>query len=367
MVIPLSKPHFGPEELEAVQNVLSSGWVSGSGPKNAEFGKNLARYVGVKYAVPVANCTAALQLSLMALDVREGDEVLVADYTYPATAHAVLHVRAKPVFVDVDLETYNISPGEIPEKISDKTKAIIPVHTFGQPADMNPICRIARKHGLKVIEDAACALGSKYGNRNVGSLGDTACFSFHARKNITTGEGGAVTTRNKKVADKIRMLSCFGAKTNKKYANTPRFVELGFNFKLSDISAAIGIEQLKKVEWIIRKRRVLADYYRERLSEFNGVTPPFVGEGVTHVYQSFVCVLNKKINRDKVIHLLKKDGIETQIGTYSCHIQPVYNSNDVCPNSMELFRRSIALPLYYDMAFEDVDFVVNRLKRVLDA
>jgi len=366
-VIPLSKPHFGSEELETIQTVLSSGWVAGAGPKNTEFGKNLARYVGVKYAVPVANCTAALHLSLMALGIKKGDEVLVADYTFPSTAHAVMYAHAKPVFVDVDLNTYNISPDEIPEKISDKTAAIIPVHTFGQPADMNPICKIAKKHGLKIIEDAACALGAKYGNRNVGSFGDAACFSFHARKNITTGEGGAVTTKNKKTADKIRMLSCFGAKNvNKKYTTLSRFVELGYNYKLSDISAAIGIEQLKRIKQIIQKRRMLADFYAKRLSELADITPPFVGAGAVHVYQSYVCVLNKKIDRDKVIHLLKKEGVGTQIGTYSCHVQPVYNSDDICPNSLELFRRSIALPLYYDMVFEDVDYVVNKLERVLD-
>jgi len=145
-----------------------------------------------------------------------------------------------------------------------------------------------------------------------------------------------------------------------------RFVELGYNYKLSDISAAIGIEQLKRIKQIIQKRRMLADYYSKRLSELADITPPFVGAGAVHVYQSYVCVLNKKIDRDKVIHLLKKEGVGTQIGTYSCHVQPVYNSDDICPNSLELFRRSIALPLYYDMVFEDVDYVVNKLERVLD-
>jgi len=191
--IPLLRPYFDSEELSEISKVLDSGWVS-QGPKVKEFEDKIAKYLGVKYAIAVTNCTSALHLALLSTGVKEGDEVFVADYTFPATGHAVLYCGAKPIFVDVDLKTYNFNPKSIKEKITDKTKAIIPVHTFGQPAEMDKIMEIAEDYNLKVIEDAACALGAKYKNKFAGTIGDIGCLSFHARKGITTGEGGMVVT-----------------------------------------------------------------------------------------------------------------------------------------------------------------------------
>jgi dTDP-4-amino-4,6-dideoxygalactose transaminase len=206
--IPLLRPYFNSEELEEIQKVLDSGWVS-QGPKVKEFEEKIAEYLGVKYAIAVTNCTSALHLALLSLGIKKDDEVLVADFTFPATGHSVLYCGANPIFVDVDLKTYNLNPELIEEKISDKTKAIIPVHTFGQPAEMDAIMEIAEDHNLKVIEDAACALGAKYKNKFAGTIGDIGCLSFHARKGITTGEGGMAVTNNKDLADKIRNLSLF--------------------------------------------------------------------------------------------------------------------------------------------------------------
>jgi len=267
--IPLTRPYFDSEELEEIQKVLDSGWVT-QGPKVKEFEDKIADYLGVKYAIAVTNCTSALHLALLCIGIKGGDEVLVADYTFPATGHAVLYCRAKPVFVDTDLKTYNINPELIEEKITERTKAIIPVHTFGQPAKMDKIMEIAEDYNLKVIEDAACALGAKYKNRYAGTIGDIGCFSFHARKGITTGEGGMVVTNNKNLAEKIRMLSVFGmtsAWDREKSAEfmIPEFTELGYNYKMSDITAAVGVAQLRKLDRIIERKRELAKYWDEKL------------------------------------------------------------------------------------------------------
>jgi dTDP-4-amino-4,6-dideoxygalactose transaminase len=225
--IPLTRPYFDKEELEEIQEVLDSGWVS-QGPKTKEFEDAFAKYVGAKYAVAVTNCTAALHLSLLGIGIEKGDEVLVADFTHPATGHSVLYCGAKPVFIDVDLRTYNIDPNLMEEKITEKTKAVITVHTFGQPADMDCIMEITRDYDLRVIEDAACAHGAKYENKFVGTIGDTGCFSFHARKGMTTGEGGMVVTNNEKLAEEIRSLSIYGTVSTWAREKSYKFIILDF-------------------------------------------------------------------------------------------------------------------------------------------
>ncbi|RCV62774.1 dTDP-4-amino-4,6-dideoxygalactose transaminase [Methanophagales archaeon] len=368
--IPLLRPYFDSEELEEIKIVLDSGWVS-QGPKVKEFEDKIAEYLDVKYAIAVTNCTSALHLALLGIGVKEGDGVLVADFTFPATGHVVLYCGAKPVFVDIDLKTYNINPESIEEKISDKTKAIIPVHTFGQPAEMGPIMEIAEKFNLKVIEDAACALGAKYKNNYAGTIGDIGCFSFHARKGMTTGEGGMVVTDDESLADRIRKLSVFGmtsAWDREKSAEfiIPEFTDLGYNYKLSDISAAVGVAQLKKLDKIIERKRELAKYWNEKLEEIELIDAPYVSKNVKHIYQSYVALIDKAINRNKLIDALTKKGVQTQIGTYASHIQPVYNSTDKCPNSLDIFNRSLALPMYYMLKEEDIDVAVAHLKKAVD-
>jgi dTDP-4-amino-4,6-dideoxygalactose transaminase len=368
--IPLLRPYFNSEELEEIQKVLDSGWVS-QGPKVKEFEEKIAEYLGVKYAIAVTNCTSALHLALLSLGIKKDDEVLVADFTFPATGHSVLYCGANPIFVDVDLKTYNLNPELIEEKISDKTKAIIPVHTFGQPAEMDAIMEIAEDHNLKVIEDAACALGAKYKNKFAGTIGDIGCLSFHARKGITTGEGGMAVTNNKDLADKIRNLSVFGMTTawdrekSDKFI-IPEFTELGYNYKMSDITAAVGIAQLRKLDKIIKRKRELAKYWDEKLRAIEFFEPPYVSENVKHIYQSYVAFVDKRINRNRLIMTLMEKGIQTQIGTYASHIQPVYNSNQKCPNSLDIFNKSLALPMYYMLRKEDIDMAVAHLKKAVE-
>ena len=367
--IPLTRPYFDSEEIEEIREVLNSGWVS-QGPKTKEFEDAIAKYVGAKYAIAVTNCTAALHLSLLGIGVEKGDEVLVADFTHPATGHSVLYCGAKPVFIDVDLRTYNTDPNLIEEKINDKTKAIIPVHTFGQPAEMDAIIEVAEDFDLKVIEDAACALGAKYKNKYAGTIGDIGCFSFHARKGITTGEGGMVVTNNKNLANKIRRLSVFGmiSAWNREKSREfiiPEFTEVGYNYKMSDITAAVGVAQLRKLDKIIERKQELAKYWDEKIQEIELIEPPYVSENVKHIYQSYVALVDKRINRNKLIEALMRKGVQTQIGTYASHIQPVYNSNQRCPNSLEIFNRSLSLPMYYELKEEDIDVATSVLEKVM--
>jgi len=367
--IQLMKPYFDSDELKEVENVLNSGWVS-KGPKVEEFEKLVANYIGCKYSIAVTNCTAALHLSLLSLGIGAGDEVIVADYTFPATGHSVLYCGATPVFADIDQKTYNIDTECIDALITDKTKAIIPVHTFGQPADMDEISEIAQENKLFVIEDAACALGATYKGKFAGIIGDIGCFSFHARKGITTGEGGMVVTNDEKLATKIRQFSTFGMvsayeRENMNEISIQKFENLGYNYKMSDITAAIGVAQMKKLDAIIKEKNLLAKYYNKRLENINGIDAPYVNVDATHVYQSYIAIVSKEYNRNKLINLLLENGIQTQIGTYASHIQPVYKSSLDCPNSLNIYKQAIALPMYYGLKKEQIDYICDQLKCIL--
>jgi len=365
MRIPLIKPYFGEEEYSAVKETLDSGWVAGDGPKCHELEEKLKEYIGVKHAIVVGNCTEALHLSLLATGIGPGDEVIVADYTYPATAHAVLHCGATPRFADANKKTYNIDPHSIRKLVSSKTKAIVPVHTFGQMANMDEVMSIAEKHDLSVVEDAACAIGATQDGKMAGTIGDVGCFSMHARKNVTTGEGGIVVTNDDEIAKKARELHYFGIESAYGRKGLPVFTSPGYNYKLSDIQASIGIVQLKRLDDLIQRRRLLARRYEDVLQFIDGVTTPFVDPRNKHIYQSYVCTLDPKIDRDATITKLAELGIGSQIGTYSCVDQPVYCADDACPVSDYLFKHSISLPMYYGMTAADVDSVYNALKQVL--
>lgn len=368
--INLARPFFGADEIQEVQKVLDSGWVS-QGPKVKEFEENVSSFLGVKYAIAVANCTCALHLANLSIGLTKQDEVLVADYTFPATGHSVLYCGARPVFVDVDPKTYNINPEKIEASITPKTKAIIPVHTFGQCADMDPIMEIAEKYDLSVIEDAACALGSKYDKQYAGSIGDVGCFSFHARKGITTGEGGMVVTNNKEIAEKVRYLAVFGMKTAWEREATksfmiPQFFDMGYNYKMSDISAAIGVAQMRKINMIIKKKQDLAKHWDNLIDQMDGIVKPYKSKKCSHIYQAYVAMVDKKINRNSIIEKLAKEGIQTQIGTYASHIQPVYRYKKKCPASFDIFNRAIALPLYYSLKTDEIDEVSDVLTKILE-
>ena len=367
--IPLSRPSFDEKEIQELESVLASGWVS-QGPKVREFEETVARYLGAKHAIAVTNCTAALHLALLGLGVGPGDEVLVADYTFPATGHAVLYCGAKPVFVDIDPATYNIDPAAIEARITPRTKGIVPVHTFGQPARMDVILELAEDRDLFVVEDAACALGARYRDAPAGTLGDVGCFSFHARKGVTTGEGGMIVTDDADLAARMRHLSVFGMETawsrEQNAAFTiPRFTDLGYNYKMSDITAAVGVAQMRKIDGFIERRRTLAAYWDRRIAELDGISAPRIDPNAFTVYQSYVAVLDRGVDRNRLIERLLKAGIQTQIGTYASHIQPVYGAAEPCEHSLDIYNRALSLPMYVALGTGEIDRVVAELEECL--
>jgi perosamine synthetase len=371
MRYPLTRPFMGEEEVEAVRKVIYSGWIA-QGQVCEKFEKDIEKYLHIKHAITVCNATAGLHLAILACGIGQGDEVLVSDYTYPATGFAPMYCGAKPVFVDVLRTTYNIDPSQIPKSITNKTKAIIPVHTFGQPADMSRIMKIANNNDLWVIEDAACALGAKYKDRYVGTIGDVGVFSLHARKNISTGEGGIVVTDDDGLAKKIKAMSNFGIKRawerankDKILCNSQEFHILGYNYKMSDISAAIGLVQLKNLDLIIDLRRSLAYQWNISLSDVKGIQIPVISTGCESVYQSYVVLLNRGICRSKLVEILGKRGMQTNIGTYACHKQKVFNCEYSLLRSRDVFKRALALPLYPQLLEEDIHDMVEIIRNGL--
>ncbi len=357
--IPLLRPYFDSEEMEEIKKVLDSGWVS-QGPEVKKFERMTSEYLNAKNTIAVSNCTSALHLSLLALGIEKGDEVLVADFTYPATGHSVLYCQANPVFVDIKPDTYNMDPEDLNSKITDKSKTVIPVHTFGQPADMDEIMKIASENNLKVIEDAACSFGAKYKDKFSGTIGDTGCYSFHARKGLTTGEGGMIVTEDDRLAARMRKLSVFGIsgtwdRESSDSFHVPEFTEVGYNYKMSDILAAVGVVQLKRQDLIIKRKRELAKHWDDLLNEMDDIQPPAISKYSIHVYQSYVPILDRGLNRNRVIQKLRKKGIQANIGTYASHVQPVYASPKNCPTSVDIFERTIALPMYYGLEEEEIN------------
>ncbi len=366
--IHLVRPVTGPEELEEVRAVLTSGYLT-QGPKVAEFERLIAARVGTRFAFATTSATTALHLCLAALGVGPGDEVLVPDYTFPATANVVVQQGARPVLVDIDPETFTVDPADLEAKVTPRSRAVIPVHPFGLSADMGPILKIARRHGLAVIEDAACALGATYYGTPCGSLGTAGCFSFHPRKAITTGEGGMVTTSDDALAERVRLLRSHGGiRQNGRFV----FEAAGFNYRLSDILAAVGLAQLRRLDQILAARRAGALWLTARLNGVPGVRPPTEPMWGGHIYQSYVVRLDENIDRDRVIEFMADHGIETTIGTYALHAEPFfqrtfgYRPGDL-PNSYRAYRQALTLPLYPQLGPNDLERVAATLERAVAA
>lgn len=357
-MIPIAKPSIAADEIEEVVKVLKSGFIA-QGPKVSEFEEKFAEYIGVKHAVAVSSGTTALHLALLAADIGPNDEVITTPFTFAATGNSILYVGAKPVFIDIDSKTYNLNPEYIEKAITDKTKAIMPVHLYGQPAEMDSIKKIAEEYDLIIIEDAAQAHGALYKDKKTGSLGYMGCFSFYPTKNMTTSEGGIITTDNEEIAEKTRVLRSHGE--SERYTH----VVLGYNFRMTDIAAAIGVVQLKRLDKFNERRIENAKYLTEQINKINGITTPFVASQSTHVYHQYTIRVGKS-KRDELIEFLHKEGIGTGIH----YPTPIYNQKlykDLgfsvsCPEAEAASAEVLSLPVHPLLEKNDLEKIVSVLK-----
>lgn len=367
---------MGIEEWEATKEPIFSGWIT-QGPKVAEFEKLFAARHKVKHAIAVSNCTTALHLALVALGVGPGDEVVVPAFTWVSTANAVLYCGAKPVFIDIDINTFNIDLNQIVKKITPKTKAIIPVHLFGLCANVEEIKRIAPQ--LKIVEDGACAAGAAINDRPAGSLGDIGCFSFHPRKSVTTGEGGMLTTNDDNLAAHLNMLRNHGASISEEQRHKgpkpyilPEFDMVGYNYRMTDIQGAVGVVQIKKLDTFINERQKWADYYDEKLKNISWLRKPFVPEGYKHGWQSYVLFIDETkspMKRNDLMEQLQQNGISTRPGTHAVHMLSYYAKTfnikpSDFPNAFAANDFSMSIPLHNKMIKDDFDYIIHHLNSI---
>lgn len=378
MKIPLAQPDITNLDRRAVLEVLKTPNLS-LGPRLREFEKKIAKFVGVKYAIGVNSGTSALHLIIRALGIKDGDEVITTPFTFIASANCILFERAKPVFVDIDENTLCIDPNKIEEKITKKTKAILAVDVFGHPADWNFLKKIAKKYKLFLIEDSAEAIGSEYGSvdspqakgKKCGFFGDASILSFYPNKQITTGEGGMILTNIKRIADLCRSMANQGRKSEG--GKWLEHIQLGYNYRLNELSCALGVAQLNRINEILAKREKIADMYNEKLKSFPEVTIPYIAPDVEMSWFVYAIRLSKKylkIDRNKIIQKMAKKGIQCGIYFQPIHLQPFYKkmfgykSGDF-PVAENISQRTIALPFYNNLKEREIDYVVKNLKAIL--
>ncbi len=373
----ITEPQFDDEEIKLLKQCLDSHWVT-QGPLTAEFERLFSARHKVKHSLATTSCTAALHLATLALVLKPGDEVIVPAFTWVTSAHCAEYAGAKAVFADVEFETFNLDPAALEAAITPRTRAIVAVHLFGLPAKMDEILMIAGRHGLAVIEDAACAVGTTYNNVPVGGIGDLGCFSFHPRKVITTGEGGMVTTNRPDLAERVKSLRNHGSTgpapgddPTKPYTMST-FNRLGFNLRLSDIQAAVGVAQMAKLDRLLAERRKLAGQYHKLLAEVPEISLPVAPDGFGHSYQSYVIRLVEggRTRRNKVMDVLADSKIQTRPGTHAVHRLGYYKQKyglheDQFPIAKACEETTITLPIFPGMTQQQQQLVVTSLKKAL--
>lgn len=372
MDLPFHRAWLGDEEINEVIDTLKSGWLT-TGPKTHRFEEEFKKYIGCKHALGLNSCTAGLHLSVAAMGFDEGDEVITTPMTFPATANVVLHERLRPVFVDIEPGTLNMDAGKIEEKVTSRTRAILPVHFAGHPCDMDTIESVARKHNLVVIEDAAHALESSYKGRKIGNLGNLTSFSFYANKNITTGEGGMLTTNDDALADKIRVMRLHGLSKDawKRFGKTGFSQwELhlpGYKYNMTDISAALGIHQLRKVEKFAQFRKQYTALYDEAfgtIPELETLVTRDYATPARHIYIVALRLERLTVDRDRFLNEIQERGIGVAVHYVALHLQPYFREKfsirpQDFPRATEYSKRILTLPLYPKMSVEDVNRVID--------
>jgi dTDP-4-amino-4,6-dideoxygalactose transaminase len=378
MEIPFHKPHITDEEIAEVVDSIKSGWLT-MGPKTVKFENEFAEYIGSEHSVAVNSCTAALHLALKAVNLNQGDEVIIPTMTFTATGEVICYFKAKPVIVDIEKDTHNIKTAEIERAITPKTKAIIPVHFAGQPCDMDEIKKIAEQYNLFVIEDAAHSLPAWYQSRKIGTISDITCFSFYATKTLSTGEGGMITTANAEWAEKIKILRLHGISKDawKRYSKNGSWyyevADAGYKYNMTDIQAALGIAQLKKLEWMWGKRKNIAERYTEAFRSSECITCPTVKPNMISAWHLYVIKLNLgalSINRGEFIEELRKRGISTSVHFIPLHRHPFYRNSFFLHDKQFtiadwVYERSISLPIYPGMTDGEVTSVIEAVHDVI--
>jgi len=376
--IPYGSQWIDEKDIDAVTETLKSDYLT-TGPKIKEFEDKFADYVDAKYAVAIANGTAALHAAIYAAGIKEGDEVITTPLTFAATANSILYQDATPVFADINPKTYNIDPESIKEKITDKTKAIIPVHYTGQPCEMDKIKEIAAENDLTIIEDGAHAVGAIYKDQKIGSIGNMTTFSFHPVKNMTTGEGGMITTDSKELYDKLMKFRTHGiTKNDSEYINRsdgPWYheqQELGYNYRITDIQAALGITQLKKLDKFLARRREIVNKYNQEFKDIDGLIITEQLENTNSAWHIYVLQLKLEkltTNRKEIFKALREKNLGVNVHYIPVYFHPYYQSlgyeKGICPKAERLYERIITIPLYPKMTDQQVDEVIKRIKSTI--
>ncbi|MEA3488882.1 MAG: DegT/DnrJ/EryC1/StrS family aminotransferase [Candidatus Omnitrophota bacterium] len=366
-MIPVNEPLLGKKELDNVMDCVRSGWISSKGDYITKFEEEFARFCGLRYGISTTSGTTAIHLALAALDIKKGDEVIMPTFTMIATAYAVLYTGGKPVLVDCDDRTWNMDVSRIEKLINRRTKAILPVHIYGHPVDMDGVRALARKYGLYVVEDAAEAHGAEYKGVKCGALGDIGCFSFYGNKIITTGEGGMVVTNSKSLARKAGLLKDLAHSRGKRFLHT----YLGFNYRMTNMQAAVGLAQTRQAAKLVRKKRWIAKAYHDRLKDVEGLTLPVEEEWAKNVYWMYSVVVEGAfgLSRDALMEELRKEGVDTRAFFVPMHRQPVLRAAGVLdrkakyPVAERISRRGLYLPTGLTLEEKDIDFVCRKLKK----
>lgn len=362
--IPITKPSISALEIEYVHDAIANGWGSKCYDYIYRFEKEFAAYQDSKYALATSSCTGAIHIALMALGIKAGDEVIVPEITWIASVEPVLYIGAKPVFVDVLPDTWCIDPSKIELAITNKTKAIIPVHVYGNLCEMDEIMRIAKKHGLVVLEDAAEALGSEYKGRKAGSIGDAGVFSFHGTKTMTTGEGGIMVTNNDKVLNRAKILNDHGR--DPKIGKTFWMQEYGYKYKMSNIQAALGCAQLQRIKELTDKKREIFGWYKELLADLPcTLNPELPGTKNTYWMPTAIFDESVKFDREALFAYMKERNIDSRPFFYPLSSLPMFDAKKDNIVSYEIYERGINMPSHHELTKEDVSYVCNTIKNFL--
>ncbi len=359
--IPIAEPCLNGNELKYVTECIKTGWISSTGSYVIRFEEEFSKFCQATYGIACSNGTTALHLALICLGIGNEDEVIVPIFTFIATANVVTYTGAKPIFVDCRKDTWNIDTEKIEEKIIEKTKAILPVHLYGEPVDMDSILKIAKKYNLYVIEDACESHGAKYNGKMVGTIGNIGCFSFYGNKIITTGEGGMLITNDEKIAEKVKVLRDHGMAKDKKYFHPM----IGYNYRMTNLQAAVGVAQLERIDEILQKKKEINNLYNSLLSEIDGIifqSHNKKSESVCWMYSVLIDEKTAKISRDELIIRLKESGIDSRPFFYPIHIMPPYKSSERFPVAESISKQGISLPSSVNLTPKDIERIVSKIK-----